>query len=352
MPYFPNKAIHPGRIILRALEKEGMTQESLSERTGLTEKHISQIINGKASITIETALLLENVFGGTASFWINLEKNYQETKARLDRQELLKKEAELVAEYPYNELATLNYVEKIYDKLKKVINLWKFFGVNSLSYVLDTEPMAFRQSHTKGKLNPYALAAWLRCGELDSNKIEVGQFDKKKIKEIIPEIKKLTLLPDGFGKKLQELCASVGIAVVYTPYFKNTNISGSARWVGNKAVIQLNTRGGYSDMLWFTFFHELGHIYLHGKGKFIDFKETIKDDKEKEANKFSAEILIPSIEYERFLADKPVTLQKLESFAKSMDIGVDIIVGRMAKEKKVPWGKISHLRKKVIIKPD
>ena len=58
MAYNPNKAIHPGHIIARSLEREGMTQKSLGERTGLSEKHLSQIINGSASITVETALLL------------------------------------------------------------------------------------------------------------------------------------------------------------------------------------------------------------------------------------------------------------------------------------------------------
>lgn len=81
-----------------------MTQKSLSERTGLTEKHISKIINGEASVTVETALLLENALGGTASFWINLEKNYQETKARLERRNVSKR-AEL-----FNDGEKISYV--------------------------------------------------------------------------------------------------------------------------------------------------------------------------------------------------------------------------------------------------
>ena len=60
MSFQPDKAIPPGFTLNKELEFEGMTQKSLSERTGLSEKHISQIINGEASITVETALLLEN----------------------------------------------------------------------------------------------------------------------------------------------------------------------------------------------------------------------------------------------------------------------------------------------------
>ena len=85
MAYQPDTAQHPGQTISKILKKEGISQKELSDRTSLTQKHISQIINGEASITMETALMLENVLGGSASFWINLEKNYQETKARIER---------------------------------------------------------------------------------------------------------------------------------------------------------------------------------------------------------------------------------------------------------------------------
>src|SRR4051812_35212171 len=109
MGFNPNKATHPGQIIARALEREGMTQKNLSERTGLTEKHLSQIINEEASITVETALLLENALGGNASFWINLEKNYQETKARIERVSFIRKEIPLLDRFPYAELLKRGY---------------------------------------------------------------------------------------------------------------------------------------------------------------------------------------------------------------------------------------------------
>lgn len=70
MVYQPRKAIHPGRTVERTIEALGMTQKQLATRTGLSEKHISQIINGEASITAETALLFANAIGGTASFGI------------------------------------------------------------------------------------------------------------------------------------------------------------------------------------------------------------------------------------------------------------------------------------------
>ena len=61
--------------------------------------------------------------------------------------------------------------------------------------------------------------------EIEAEKIEVGEFDAKKIKESLDEVKKLVALPEGFSKKLQGLFAQNGVAIVYTPYFKNTKIN-------------------------------------------------------------------------------------------------------------------------------
>src|SRR5689334_18974059 len=135
MAYEPNKAIHPGYVIVKALERESMTQKNLCERTGLSEKHVSQILNGEASITVDTALLLENALGGSAAYWINAEKNYQETVARLERSSLLTKEAPLAEKFPFAELVKRGCVRPTKRKEEKVELLWKFFAVNSLTFI-------------------------------------------------------------------------------------------------------------------------------------------------------------------------------------------------------------------------
>jgi len=60
-----------------------MTQAELAARTGLTKKTINGIINGKATITPETALRLERALGRPAHFWSNLERQFQEDKLRI-----------------------------------------------------------------------------------------------------------------------------------------------------------------------------------------------------------------------------------------------------------------------------
>ncbi|OGH76807.1 MAG: addiction module antidote protein, HigA family [Candidatus Magasanikbacteria bacterium RIFOXYC2_FULL_40_16] len=350
LSYSPNFVVHPGETLRDELEFLNLSQVELSQRIGLSEKHISQIINGEDPITSDTAIKLELILGMPATFWSNLQKNYELNLARIASEKRIIQEVKEGKKFIcYAELVELGFVEKSKDWMIKTQNLLKFFGVNSLSYIKITEATAFRQA--SGEFNQHSLAAWLRCGEIEANKIEIGEFNKMAIKEIIPKLKKLTTHSEGFGCKLQELCASVGIVVVFTPYFKNTKVNGSARWINNKAVIQLNTRGEYSDIFWFTFFHELGHIFLHGvKDKFLDYQGKTKDEKESEADKFAADMLIKTIDLNKFLENKPLTKQKVETFAKSIGISASIVLGRLAHDKIVSWKGVACLRDRLIIK--
>lgn len=60
-----------------------MSQAELARRMGRPANKLNEMIKGKRQITAETALELELALGLPAGFWLNLEKNYQLTKARL-----------------------------------------------------------------------------------------------------------------------------------------------------------------------------------------------------------------------------------------------------------------------------
>ena len=90
--YQPCLAIPPGETVAEMLEDRCMPQNELATRTGVSPKHINEIIQGKAAISHDMALRLETVLGVSASFWNNLETNYRETLARLAQEERLAKE--------------------------------------------------------------------------------------------------------------------------------------------------------------------------------------------------------------------------------------------------------------------
>src|SRR5690606_21676198 len=125
--------------------------------------------------------------------------------------------------------------------------------------------VAFRISLAQTK-EPYAISAWLRQGELQATELEANDYSEKKFKEALPQIKSIMAThPDGFFNQLQSICLEAGVKVVHTPCISKAPISGSTRWLNDTPFIQLTGRYNRNDSFWFTFFHEAGHILLHGK---------------------------------------------------------------------------------------
>src|ERR1700732_4705926 len=87
--FLPDYGTPPGSTLREVLERLGLSQSDLAERTGRPKKTINEIVQGKAAITPETALQFERVFGVDASFWLNLERQYRAAQAReIEREQL------------------------------------------------------------------------------------------------------------------------------------------------------------------------------------------------------------------------------------------------------------------------
>ena len=69
-------AIHPGEILADELEGLGIKPTELARQIDVPPNRISQIINGKRSITGDTALRLAHWFGTRPEFWLNLQASY------------------------------------------------------------------------------------------------------------------------------------------------------------------------------------------------------------------------------------------------------------------------------------
>ena len=84
---YPDVAIPPGEYLAEEIQVRGISQKALAKRMGRPLNAINQIVNGKKAITADTALQLEEVMPEIpARFWLNLEMDYQLTKALINRQ--------------------------------------------------------------------------------------------------------------------------------------------------------------------------------------------------------------------------------------------------------------------------
>jgi addiction module HigA family antidote len=69
-------AIHPGEVLAEELEEITVTPTELARQLRVPANRITQIVQGKRSITGDTALRLGHWFGTSAQFWLNLQSAY------------------------------------------------------------------------------------------------------------------------------------------------------------------------------------------------------------------------------------------------------------------------------------
>ena len=346
--YTPAEVSPPGETLLETIEALGISQAELAERTGRPKKTINEIINGKAAITPETALQLEHVTRVPANFWNNRERLYREALARKEEEERLKNQAEWLKEVPVGEMVKFGWIKGYKDKVQQVQELLSYFGVASAEiwrkYYTNELQVEFRQSKAFDS-HFGAVTAWLRQGEILSQGIYCAPYERETFQGKLKYIRTLTKeQPESFSEKIIKECAEAGVAVVFLPEIKGARICGATRWVTpNKALMQLSIRYKTNDHLWHTFFHEAGHILLHGKTEsFIECNE--KSDKEKEADEFAVNFLIPRTAMRKFVEKRDFTIPSIVAFAREQEISPAIVVGQLQHRKLVPYNQCNKLK--------
>ena len=200
-------AIPPGKILLDTIKALSISQTELARRMGRSIQAINEIIKGKKEITADTAVQLEDVLGTPAHIWLNLERDYQLNKARLEEIEKLRKQTKKLDDFPIGAIAKLGWIKKHPDKLDQVKELLSFFGVASLAAIKDPRRVAFHKSSLRNA-SPGAIAAWLRKGEIEAAATETEPFNEKKLRNSINEIRSLNQqAPKEFEPRLKHVLA-------------------------------------------------------------------------------------------------------------------------------------------------
>jgi HTH-type transcriptional regulator/antitoxin HigA len=346
--YVPDYLVTPGEVLEEYLDAYGMSQAELAARTGMAKKTINEIIKGKASITSDTALKLERTLGRPAHFWSNMERQYQEDRVRLAEKERLKSHLDWLKKVPVNIMANRGWIKKCEDKSAQLEEVLRFFGIASPEQwetVWREHQVAYRQTQRFATCAE-SVSAWLRQGAIQARRIQCGPFNKRKFLEALESIRTLTRdEPEAFEPRLTELCAAAGVAVVFVPELPKTGVSGATRWLGDKAVIQLSLRYKSNDQLWFTFYHEAGHIVKHGRKEIFIEGNGMDDAKEEEADVFAANKLVPESALRRFLEkwDRR-NHATIEAFAEQIGVAPGIVVGRLQHDGLMPHSHGNNLK--------
>lgn len=344
-PIVPDYASPPGATLAETLEARNMTQAELAERTGRPLKTINEIVKGKSAITADTAVQLEKVLAIPAKLWLQLEANYQEALARDREARVHEQQAEWLKSFPLAEMAKLGWIARIKSVSAQVAAILTFFGVASVDAWQSIwcrrleSSVAYRRAATF-ELNASAASAWLRQGELEAIAAECSPYDEKKFLQALMTIRGMTKDPVAtFAPATKKLCANAGVAVLFVHELPKAPVSGAAYWLNSKkAVIQLSLRYKSNDHLWFSFFHESGHVLKHGKRDFFleglpaSAESSEQGAWEAEADEFARDFLIPPEGWDEFVADGVFEETTIDRFAKRQRIAAGIVVGRLQHE--------------------
>jgi plasmid maintenance system antidote protein VapI len=150
-----------------------MSQAELAERTGKAIKTINEIVQGKASITPETALQFERVLGAPARFWNNRERQYREALAQADERQRLQAHVSWLKHTPLKAMCQAGWIRCLDDDVEQLREVLRFFGVampDQWQSLWLAPQAAFRRSPTF-EADPIAVSAWLRRGEIEAQQL-------------------------------------------------------------------------------------------------------------------------------------------------------------------------------------
>lgn len=274
LPFLPDYTVLPGDTLGESLEATGMTQGQLADRTGLSRKTINGIINGRESISSETALSLEKVFRVPAAFWTNLQKSYDETVARLAENKRLADQVGWLSErrLPLKELCERNAIPTTNHKVDQLREVLKFFGVADSQGFEKVWASIERTCSTEVPRHRFgALAAWLRLGELAAFEVPCNPFSKDLLEAFLKTPGFLTSSRVRFEKdKLASDLARHGIALVFVPCFKGAEVVSATRWITPaKALVEIGVRSMEANMLRPVLLRALAIVAMQERGQII-----------------------------------------------------------------------------------
>ena len=209
--------------------------------------------------------------------------------------------------------------------------------------------MAVFRTSSSVRLQPGAVAAWLRQGEIEAASIDCKPWDAQRFRRAFSSIRPLTRKkdPSFFLPELQKRCAECGVAVVIVRAPTGCRASGATRFVStNKALLLLSFRYLSDDHFWFTFFHEAAHLLLHGqKALFLEDAGMSSNKEEEEANEFAARVLIP-LALEAAMLNLGLNGREVIRFARLAGVSPGIVVGQLQHIGKIKRNQLNTLKRR------
>ena len=78
----PFMAVHPGMMIKPELVERGISQKEFAKMLGIQASHLSEVLNGKRTLTTELAMKIESTLGLPAKILLSAQTQYELESAK------------------------------------------------------------------------------------------------------------------------------------------------------------------------------------------------------------------------------------------------------------------------------
>jgi HTH-type transcriptional regulator / antitoxin HigA len=335
----PNWASPPGETIAAILKARAIPLHQFCALIGLGEQQTLGLLHGRHPIDPKLAIRISASVGSTPRFWIERERRFQSNLKALEacRPAL----EQWFRAFPIAKMREMGWIPRMGAKTDAPFELLDFFGVSTIeqwkeTYVSCLDRAKFRTSETFENSVP-ATTAWLRRGELVADEMSCQKWSRKTFHRCLIGLKPLSMEPDPriFVPKLQMECARHGVAVVVERCPAGCVASGATLILeSGRRLLLLSARFLSDDHFWFSFFHEAGHLVLHGEELNIEGAGAVSPAREAEANEFAQRIILDP-GGEESLESVPINKFAIARLARRCNVSKGLIVGQLQNRNRV-----------------
>lgn len=340
------EAFPVGEYLRDEIDARGWGIGEFAQIIGRPVQAVSEILNGKKEITLETASEIAAATGTEASTWLNLQTRFTLWNTRLTARAKLRdieRRAALASLVPLGELRKRGLIVSG-DLDTEELQVWTALGIRSAAE-RPCFALAARRTATTDALSSAQLA-WLAFARIKARESAPRKLDRvglaslgENLTRSITTVESIVDLPRRY--------AEVGVRLVYLAPFKSGKIDGAAFADESGPVIAVSGRGNALDKFLFTLVHETAHVLLghadHGVAIDDDIAAVPMNDQERAADALASQ----------WVLRRPVTLRagvsskQVQTYAEQEGVHPAVIVGRLHHEKVIPWSHLNGLVPKI-----
>ncbi len=334
-----------GEILKEELKDRGYTQKEFAALLGIAPSHLSEFIRGRRPFTAQIALKLESMLGISHVVWYpqsaNMEANSQivsnQSEKIFEAKETIKQ---------LNEYVDTKYLLKMEkatrssaaDQLQVLRDKYNLRSPEALCERLQNRGW-FRKSAKTG-LDSKKIATWVIYARQKAKEVQVsGSFKGSSLDPVAGRLAEILHDNNNPLVKVREVLSSNGIRFLHVPKIEHASIDGYSFVEEGTPTIVLTLRYNRIDNLAFNVLHELCHIYRHlgGDDEHISLatEENEVDAKEKEADEFASNTLIPNVQWKQApsVFMNPFAIQsRYSKWAEEQGFNKWIVLGRISHE--------------------